>query len=113
MWPAAANTGSMSLAAAASSAAALLAALRRYRALLLHAQDAAATGPTPNRRELRRLIADADAQLLFWPLLDLAREVGELRIDDLPAVEALISEASRIAGEPDAQTARLAEILQA
>ena len=98
--------------AAASSASALLAALRRYRSLLLHAQDASVTGPTPNRRELRRLIGDAGAQLVLWSLLDLTREVGELRVDDLPAVEALITEARRSADLRDAKAARLDELLR-
>jgi len=99
--------------AAASSAAALLAALRRYRSLLRHAQDAAATGAIPNRRELRRLVGDASAQLVLWSLLDLTQEgYGELRVDDLPAVEALISEARRMADAPDAKAARLGEILR-
>ncbi len=98
--------------AAASSASALLAALRRYRALLLHAQDASVNRPTPNRRELRRLIGDADAQLVLWSLLDLTREVGELRLDDLPAVEALITEARRMADQRDAKAVRLDELLR-
>ena len=99
--------------AAASSAAALLAALRRYRSLLRHAQDAAATGAIPTRRELRRLVGDANAQLVLWSLLDLTQEgFGELRVDDLPAVEALINEARRMADAPDAKAVRLAEILR-
>ena len=49
---------------------------------------------------------------MLWSLLDFTHGVGELRIDDLPAIEALISEAKRIADEPDAKSARLAEILQ-
>ncbi len=98
--------------AASSSASALLAVLRRYRALLLHAQDASAAGPTPGRRELRRLVGDADAQLVLWSLMTLARQEGELRIDDLPAVEALICEARDMADARDPKAARLGELLQ-
>jgi len=102
---------SVFLRAATSSAAALLATLRRYRHLLMHAEDARAAGHPTDRRSLRRVIGGSDAQLLFWSLLPEALEAGELRLDDLQALNALIEASCRLADQADAKSARLERLL--
>lgn len=97
--------------AAASSPAALLAALRRYRHLLLHAQDALRSGRALDRTRVRQFTAGAEQQLLLWELMPTAEAGSELRLEDLPAVEALVDAVSRLAQEPDAKSARLAVLL--
>ncbi len=103
---------SVLLRAAASSAAALLAALRRYRHLLLHAQDALRSGQRFNRTMLRQFTAGADQQLLLWELLPVEATGSELHLRDLPAIEALIVGAAHLAGRPDAKAGRLTELLR-
>ena len=100
------------LRAAASSAAALLAALRRYRHLLLHAQDARQSGQSFDRKRLRQFTAGADQQLLLWALMPVSDTDDELRLDDLPALQALIDTAAALAERSDAKAVRLAELLQ-
>ncbi len=100
------------LRAAASSAAALLAALRRYRHLLRHARDATQAGRLPDRRGLRRLTAGADEQLLLWALMPGGTDGEQLWLDDLPTLDALISETRRLADEGDAKASRLAALLR-
>ena len=102
---------SVLLRAAASSAAALLAALRRYRHLLLHAQDALRSGQQFNRRTLRQFTAGADQQLLLWGLLPMDATGSELHLEDLPAIEGLIDSTAHLAGRPDAKADRLIELL--
>lgn len=97
--------------AAASSPAALLATLRRYHHLLLQAQDAIAAGMMPDRRNLRRIIGSSQEQLVMWSLLPGGEAQGELRLDDLPALDNLIAETRRAADQPDPKSSRLAEIL--
>jgi hypothetical protein len=103
---------SVLLRAAASSAAALLSALRRYRHLLLHAQDARQFGHSLDRRGIRRFTAGADQQVLLWALLPAADVEEELRLDDLPALQVLIDMASSLSETPDEKTSRLANLLQ-
>ena len=103
---------SVLLRAAASSAAALLAALRRYRHLLLHAQDARQSGQSLDRRKLRQFTGGADQQLLLWALMPTSDAGEELRLDDLPALQGLIGTTACLAHAPDAKSARLAELLQ-
>jgi len=98
--------------AAASSPAALHAALRRYRLFLLHAQDSLAAGQPPNRRRLRQMIGLADAQMVFWSLLPEVSAEGELRLDDLPALDALLEESRRAAERPDAKATLLRRVLE-
>lgn len=98
--------------AAASSAAALLASLRRYRHLLLNARDARAAGRPLDRRSLRMFVGPTDAQLLLWPLLPDAGRDGELDLDDIAGVEALIAQASHHRDVADAKSSRLEEILR-
>lgn len=98
--------------AAASSAAALQAALRRYQLLLHHAQDSAAAGQTLDRRQLRRLVGPAEEQLVLWALMSGGGEGSELRLDDLPAVEAMISDCRHLARLIDAKASRLRELLE-
>lgn len=96
---------------AASSAAALLAALRRYRHLLLHAQDALRAGRPVGRRHLRAMIGGSDEQLLIWPLLPAEIGEGDLRLEDLPALAELIGAAAALAEQPDAKAMRLNALL--
>jgi len=98
--------------AAASSPAALHAALRRYRLLLLHAQDSLAAGRPPNRQGLRQMIGIADAQMVLWSLLSEIPAEGELRLDDLPALDALLAETRRVAERPDAKVTLLRRLLE-
>jgi len=79
--------------AAASSPAALIGALRRYRALLLQARDALASGREWNRAALRSFTGSAPDQLVLWPVVDPAPGAGstpELALDDLPSITRLI-----------------------
>jgi len=89
------------LSAASSSAAALEGALRRYRRLLLNARDAQAAGRPLDRASLRRFTAGADDQLLLWSLLPAESSTSELRLEDLPALEALLPRARELAEQPD------------
>jgi len=99
------------LQAAASSPAALLGTLRRYRLLLLQAQDAIAAGRAPDRRRLRRMLGNSPEQLVLWSLLPGADAETDLRLDDLPALDHLIARTRRAAEYPDPKVSRLAEIL--
>lgn len=98
--------------AAASSPAAVLATLRRYRLLLLQAQDAIAAGMPPHRRGLRRLLGTSHEQLLMWSLLPDIEPGGDLHLDDLPALDGLIADAQRATECPDPKAIRLAELLR-
>lgn len=98
--------------AAASSPAAVLATLRRYRLLLLQAQDAIAAGMPPHRRSLRRLLGTSHEQLLLWSLLPDIESGGDLHLDDLPALDPLIAEVRQAAEHPDPKATRLAELLR-
>jgi superfamily II DNA or RNA helicase len=73
--------------AAASSDAAFHQALKRYRALLLQAQDAGGA----SRAMLRRFAGDALDQLVLWPLLATDAPAGELPLADIPRVELLLA----------------------
>jgi hypothetical protein len=113
------------LRAAASSPPALLAAFRRYRVLLGHAADAAATGRRLGRAELRELTGELDDQLVLWQLLDesgasasrptergeAARPAVELQLEDLDVIEDLIAELAGLADGPDAKLERLRAIV--
>jgi len=77
--------------AAASSDAAFGLALRRYRALLLQAQDAGGA----SRAMLRRFAGESLEQLVFWPLVNDALPHGELPLADIARVEQLLG------GAPD------------
>ena len=98
------------LRALASSPAAFSASLRRYRTLLRHAADAAAEGRPVTRHHLRLAVGADDAQLVFWSLLDATGD-GAVELDprDLPAVERLVTAASR--PRPDPKADRLAALL--
>ncbi|MGE5230969.1 MAG: helicase-related protein, partial [Deltaproteobacteria bacterium] len=97
--------------AAASSPAALAASVDRYRRLLLHARDAAASGRAPDRRTLRNLTCGLDDQLLFWELLDPKDGTPDLAPDDLPLLEELGALASAAARAPDPKVERLRDLL--
>jgi hypothetical protein len=112
------------LRAAASSAPALTGALRRYRALLRHAADAAAAGRQPNRAELRQLTGELNDQLVLWRLLergetsslpgpgDVSEPIEvELYLDDLDPVGGLLAETATLAAGPDAKVDRLRTML--
>ncbi len=73
--------------AAASSDAAFHQALKRYRALLLQAQDAGGA----SRAMLRRFAGEALDQLVLWPLLATDDPTSELPLVDIPRVEQLLA----------------------
>ena len=99
------------LRAAASSPAALDASLRRYRLLLLQAQDAAAAGARPDRASLRRWAGELPDQTVLWQLIDDGNGSGELMLDDLPLLDDLIRRADALAEQQDAKAARLADLV--
>ncbi|HEU5051322.1 MAG TPA: helicase-related protein, partial [Gemmatimonadales bacterium] len=99
--------------AAASSPAALDAALRRYRLLLLHARDAAASGGSPDRAALRRWVGELPEQTVLWPLLaDHPSAGSDLALGDLPRLDRLIRRIDLLVERPDARAQRLAELLR-
>ena len=73
--------------ALASSDAAFAASLRQYRAILLHARDA---GGAP-RRILRQFAGPAMDQMALWSLLDGCDDDGDLALDDLPRLDAVLT----------------------
>jgi superfamily II DNA or RNA helicase len=104
---------SVFLRAASSSAAALRGSLRRYLGLLLHARDAQDAGQRLDRASLLRFTGGADDQLLMWTLLPGGDSVPELRLDDLPALEAAIEAVEVLSNAADAKSELLRSILSA
>lgn len=99
--------------ALASSDAALRTALVRYRSLLWQASEAGRC----SRTALRSFAGEALEQCVFWSLLPLSDESGEIPLEDLPSVEAAIRAIPR-GGSTDLVwltplLARLAEITPA
>lgn len=103
---------SVLLAAAASSTRALAGALRRYRFLLLQAQDALATGRQVDRKQLRHLVTGTAEQLQFWSLLPLQEMPGDLALEDLPLLEALLARLAEIGDAPDEKSLALQSLLR-
>jgi hypothetical protein len=107
----------MLVGSAASSLPALSSALRRYRALLRHAADAARAGRSLGRSELRRLGGGLDDQMVLWTLVadadsSTASCVGlELAIDDLRILESVLPEAEQAGLGPDPKVERLRELI--
>jgi superfamily II DNA or RNA helicase len=97
--------------AAGSSPAALHGALRRYRTLLLHARDAARTGRTLGRAELRRFAGELQDQLVLWELLPETGAAIDLDLADLGRIDAAIDAAAGASRAPDAKLERLQAIL--
>jgi superfamily II DNA or RNA helicase len=77
------------LQALASSPPAVVEALGRYRALLLHARDAAAAGRPLSRQVIRRMVGGNADQLVFWQLVAEASPAPELAMEDFDAVARL------------------------
>lgn len=97
--------------AAGSSPAALLGALRRYRALLLHARDARASGQSLSRTDIRRFAGELEDQLVLWQLVRGGESGMELDLTDLDALNSVIAETVESITAPDPKLARLASIL--
>ncbi|HLB55342.1 MAG TPA: C-terminal helicase domain-containing protein, partial [Gemmatimonadales bacterium] len=97
------------LAALTSSPLAVAAALGRYRALLLHGRDAAASGRVLSRQVIRRFVGVEWDQLVFWPLLPEGGALPDLAIEDLAAVRGLESLAREWGTTADAKAAALAQ----
>ena len=98
---------SVLLLALASSPLAVAEALRRYRALLQHARDAAATGRTLSRQAIRRSVGSEPDQLVLWPLVAEDGMAAELALDDLVAAGRLELVARHWSNQPDAKVAAL------
>lgn len=96
-------------AALASSPLALAEVLGRYRSLLRHARDAAATGRVVSRQAIRRIVGAEADQLVLWPLVAEAVEAPELALDDLEAVCGLETAARDWSARPDAKVRALRE----
>ena len=94
-----------------SSAAAYAAALRRYRSLLLHAQDAARAGRALTRAELRSFVGELDDQLVLWELLGESGAEAELALDDLARLDPLIADAGSAPQAHDPKAERLRAIV--
>jgi superfamily II DNA or RNA helicase len=99
------------LRAAGSSAAALLGALRRYRTLLLHARDALAAGRTLTRSDIRRFTGELDDQLVMWEVLAGVGQDGDLALEDLHTIDAVIAEAAEAVASNDPKVRRLEALL--
>jgi superfamily II DNA or RNA helicase len=98
--------------AAGSSPAALAGALRRYRSLLLHAQDAWQAGRALSRAELRGFAGELDDQLVLWELVaGGGNGKAELALDDLEPLAEVIDEAAAAATRPDPKLERLRRTL--
>lgn len=95
----------------ASSPAAIAEALGRYRALLLHARDAGASGCPVTRETIRRMVGPEPDQLVLWELLDSGMEAGELALEDLAKVEDLELTARHWGANGDAKLAVLRSLL--
>jgi hypothetical protein len=98
--------------AAASSPAALLGVLRRYRALLLQARDAANQGRALSRTALRQFTGDLGEQLVLWAMLEPLREqlpaACDLPLGDIDRIAAVMPEVRRWAESGDAKLGLLA-----
>jgi superfamily II DNA or RNA helicase len=102
--------------AIASSPGACVEALRRYRRLLLQAQDGKACGRALTRAAIRRFTAGQENQLVFWQLLtdDDASEnprSGGLALEDIARLDPIIEAAERWASSADTKCRALAELL--
>ena len=97
--------------AAASSPAALAGALRRYRSLLCHARDARQAGRSLGRAELRGFTGEIDDQLVLWALIADGSGTGELALDDLAEIDAVVADAAAAAAGDDPKVIRLRRIL--
>ena len=97
--------------AAASSPAALAAAIRRYRALLLHARDAAAAGRPLDRAAIRRFTGPLDDQVVLWELMPGGDGHADLRLDDLHAIGTVLRDVNAMEVEPDGKVERLRRLL--
>ncbi len=98
------------LQALASSPAAAGQGLSRYRALLLHAKDAAAAGLLVSRHAIRRLAGSSGDQLVLWPLVAEAAALPDLAISDLDAVTALNAQCRAWSDGRDEKRAALAAV---
>jgi hypothetical protein len=96
--------------AAASSPAALAETAAGYERLLLHAMDAATTGRSVSRADVRRFTGADDAQLVLW---DLVAEPGAcaLSLADLPALAELRRRTIASCCVDDSRAARLRAVL--
>ncbi len=99
------------LAALASSPQAVREALAKYRSLLLHAQDAAASGRSLSRRTIRQFVGGEVDQLVLWSLVAERSDAPELALQDLGLLPALESVARNQAAAPDAKCRALQELL--
>jgi hypothetical protein len=97
--------------AAASSPAALAAALRRYRNLLLHAQDAANAGCPLDRAAIRHFTGELEDQLVWWELMPAGEDPHDLRLDDLDRIDEVLREATTAEKQPDGKVERLRSLL--
>lgn len=97
--------------ALASSDLALLGVLRRYRALLYQARDAAHSGKVLNRASLKLLVGDAADQLIMWGLFPDPETDGDLALEDLDLLNLLIDEAKKKAESADLKSKRLAALV--
>ena len=109
--PTAALVRSVLQRAAASSPAALAAALRRYRGLLLHAQDAKGSGRALSRRELRRFTGRIEDQLVWWELIPGGSEAIDLDLGDLCLIEAAVRSSAAAEAAVDDKAERLRALL--
>ena len=98
------------LQALASSPAATGQALGRYRALLLHARDAAAAGLLVSRNAIRQLAGSSGHQLVLWPLVAEAAALPDLAISDLDGVTALEAQCREWCGGRDEKRSALAAV---
>jgi superfamily II DNA or RNA helicase len=96
---------------ASSSPAAFGESLRRYRKLLLHAQDALRAGRSIDRRELKRFTRELDDQLVWWELLPIGKAHSEIDLGDLDQLGALIQEAENAMVGPDPKVERVRTLL--
>ena len=98
--------------AMASSDMALLAVLRRYRALLLQARDAAQSGRIISRSAVRSLVGEAPDQLVMWGLFLQPESTGDLVVADLDPLDELIAQLKPQSRATDSKCRRLVSLVQ-
>ncbi len=98
--------------AAASSPAALAASIRRYRGLLLHAQRCRRGGPAPRPRRHPSLHRSSGRPAgAGGSSCRAGAGHGDLRLDDLHAIEGVLRDVNALEAEPDGKVERLRRLL--
>ena len=99
------------LRALASSPRAVAAALSRYRTLLRHAEDVAASGRSLSRDAIRRFVGADGDQLVLWPMIAGEDGAAELDLADRTRLDALADQLRTDPGAADRKLNGLVRVL--